>query len=339
MARSLIFFVVGLAAGVGGVLLLADRPHEGTDLETQVRRLTEDKTQLTAEIGDLQRALDESRAERRSAEQRVAALQKARSGEPGAAPLEPTAVEPVPAEPAGVPTDDELKQGVMAFGSALQNVILGKGGEEALAKLKDLFARAGPEGVQKLIDMFKSEELGDGPRTVLAHALAQSGDPAALRALQDVIRDPESGMMDRRLASHGLAFSNDMSVVDSLRLAAKEDEDPGTRANSAFGLARRGDAEGLELYAKATDEAFERKDPMAIAYFQGLAILGKKGVPAIRSRLTVYKEPQLQIAMIGILRENKDAESIPALRALSADPTTNEDVRKAAEQALTELAK
>jgi HEAT repeat protein len=174
---------------------------------------------------------------------------------------------------------------------------------------------------------------------VLAHAFAQSGDPLALKALEDTLKDPDRGLIDHRVAAHGLAFTDLESVVPTLRQTAKEDPDQGARANAAFGLARRGDSEGMALYAAATDEAFEKRDPAAIQYLSGFALLGKKAVPVMRERLSTYEDKQAKIVLIELLKDQKDVESVPVLRKLAADSETDPDVRKAAEQALTELAK
>ena len=126
-------------------------------------------------------------------------------------------------------------------------------------------------------------------------------------------------------------------MVPILEQVARNDDDRGARANAAFGLARRGHDEGFEIYAKATDEAFEAKDPEALQYLGGFMLLGNDGLPAVRERLTTYTGRQARLVLIEVVRSNKDREAIPALRALVDDPDTDKSVRDNAEKAIKEI--
>ena len=63
---------------------------------------------------------------------------------------------------------------------------------------------------------------------------------------------------------------------------ARNLSDEGARANLAFGLAQRGVEEGVQLYFEMTDAVFERKDPVALVYMSGFALMGEKALPSIR---------------------------------------------------------
>lgn len=341
MNRPLIVFLAGVLVGAAGGLLAATAlrgPDRSGAPSTEVAALKAEKEGLEATLA----------AERREHERAVERLRELLGTDlTPEAPIDPletpggdgggVGIGPPEAAEAPRPTKDELIAVIRKFGGALQEIILEGGGEEAVAELRELFRRAGPEGVAGLIEDFRSGEIDLGSMTLLAHALAQSGDPAALAALTGVLADPDSGLMAHRLASHGLAFIDDESVVPALLVAAREDPDSGARANAAFGLARRGRPEGMELYAAATDEAFRKGDPAALQYLSGFALLGKTAVPAVRERLDTYKDPQARIVLIELLREQGDQESIPKLRGLVADPAVGRDVREAAEKALRQL--
>jgi len=245
---------------------------------------------------------------------------------------------PEPEEPTGPPTEAEMKAGLGSFGENLRNIILdNEAGQLAAERVRELLKRAGPEGIAKLAARFADDTEGMGVRVVIAHALAQSGDPAAIEALASHLRDPDAGMMVHRFASHALAFSPADGVEAILRDAAHNIEDRGTRANASFGLARTGDADGLQLYFKATDEAFEAGDPAALQYLGGLQLLGDAALPGVRERLLTYTNEQALLVLIGGVKGARDADAIPALQKLADDNTRPTSVRKAANAALRVL--
>jgi hypothetical protein len=145
-------------------------------------------------------------------------------------------------------------------------------------------------------------------------------------------------MFHRRAASHGLAFSDEEGLEEYYREVIGNPEiELGARANSAFGLARRND-EGVAAYAKTVDEAFERKDPLALGYVQGFLFIGKRAVPEAEKRLKTLKDPQARMILIAVLEGHGSKDSIPALRALAADPSCDEGTRVRAEKAAEKLA-
>jgi hypothetical protein len=249
-----------------------------------------------------------------------------------------TADKPVAPEapPDSPPDDDEIMKAVGEFGSALGSIIQG-GGEEAKAKIRALFARAGPRAVELLVGRFEDDATDIGLRVAIAHALAQSGNEDAVAALKGVLADPQADMLALRLASHGLAFTDAPGIDDSLLAVAHKTADTGARANAAFGLARRKHPEGVGLYLKATDEAFANRDPAALQYLGGFALLGDDALPPLRERLLTYTEPQAAIMLIEILKGKGDKGALDNLRKLAADEGRPAAVRRSAEGAIKVL--
>jgi len=264
------------------------------------------------------------------------ALTKAETAQEEPAPM----ANPEPEQPLLPPTDEELTAGLQEFRQNLRNIIVGnEQGVRASEQVRELLARAGPEGIAKLVGRFEDDTESMGARIILAHALAQSHDPVAIAALDSQLRDPDAGMMVHRFASHALAFSDAEGVDVILSRVAHYADDRGARANAAFGLARKGSDEGIKLYFKATDESFEAGDPAALQYIGGLQLLGDKALPGVRERLLSYTNEQALLVLIGSVRAAGDEESVPVLEELANDGSRPASVRKAAAAALQILRK
>lgn len=335
MGSKLAWLAAGAAAGVVCTLLvqLASRPETGTthaepsDRTESVRlaELMRENERLRAETEALRREARELTEEvaRHAAEQAA--------GEEAPAPQDDeTAGEQAP------PTDEEIQAELAAFGEAFGAILRG-GGEEAKQRLREFLGRGGEPVIARLVEMFEDDKTGLGPRSLIAHALAQSGDPAALEALKSKLRDPDAGMLMHRLASHGLAFSDAEGLDTILSLTAHKAADPGARANAAFGLARRGNEEGIPLYMAMVDEAIEKGDPAGLQYLGGVALLGKKAYPAMRERLLTYEEPQALLVLIEVLKARGDKEAIPNLEKLAYDSSRPVSIQRSAEAAVKVL--
>jgi hypothetical protein len=331
MSEKILPFLCGLVVGVGGALIvmLAGGGESEKPADLEVSKLKEEKSALEAK-------LHAAKLEHEALEEKLLAVEAERMK-----PAEPTpeqattaAEEPVAAEPkpTGPPSEEEFANALKAYGESLGAVIQG-GGEAAKKRLRAFFARVTPEQIETLLDQYKSSD-DIGAKIVLAHALAQSGRSEAIEALTELVRDHDLGFLERRFASHGLAFSDDDSVVPVLGEVARGDPDLGARANAAFGLARRGLEDGIDLYAKATDEAFKAKDPVALQYLGGFMLLGEKGLPAVRERLKTYEDKQAQMLLLEVVKANKDRESLPILQAIVDDPEADKSVRESAERAI-----
>lgn len=340
MRAKLAWMVAGAAAGAVVTLLVMTAvepepkaPHAPPLDRTEAPRIAElerDNERLRTEAAALRQQATELAARVASQEERGPADGEGRPA-PGAADrAEAPAGQPQP------PSEDEIRAELQAFGGALGQIIRG-GGEEAKQRLRAFLARGGEPLIRKLIEEFGDETGGIGERSILAHALAQSGHPDALEALKGALRDPDAGMLMHRLASHGLAFSDAEGLETILSLTAHKAEDMGARANAAFGLARRGAEEGVPLYMATVDEAIEKGDPAGLQYLGGVALLGEKAYPAMRERLLTYKEPQALLVLIEVLKMRGDRGAIPNLERLAFDSTRPVSVQKSAEAALKAL--
>lgn len=241
---------------------------------------------------------------------------------------------------ARVPTEDDLRKAIEEFAPNLQLLILGRpAGKEAAKKLRAVLSAGGEKAIRAIIGKFEDASVPLQQRVVLAHVLGQSEDPIAIEALEKQLRDPDAGLMVKRFASHGLAFSDAEGIDAFLAQTARQADDLGVRANSAFGLQRRGVAEGVELYFAATDGAFAKKDPAALQYLGGIQLMGDKAKPYVRERLGTYQEEQALLVLISMTQSMNDKEAVPALEKLAYDASRPKSVQDSAKGAIEALTK
>jgi len=245
-------------------------------------------------------------------------------------------MEPTAATPTRPPTEDEILAEVDAFGKQLGSILFG-GGEAAKERIREFIARGGKPTVDFMVEKLEDSATEIGVRSAIAHALAQSENEHALAALESILADPDADMIQLRIASHALAFSDADGIEDSLLAIATRPADTGARANAAFGLARRGNAEGLALYVKATDEAMANRDPAGLQYLGGFMLLGDEALPAMRERLLTYEEPQAVLLLIELIKKKHDTGAIETLKKLAADESRPSTLRTAAEGAIKAL--
>ncbi|MHC4549453.1 MAG: hypothetical protein ACYTEZ_11825 [Planctomycetota bacterium] len=326
--------LVGAAFLVGWAVM--PKPDEP---KRSLRKEARDTAAPRAQLDEAERQLGEERAWRQALEEELATLRKTE------APEAADATEAAPEDARGgagdaPPTEEEIRTEIRAFGDQLRGLILGtEDAKEAARRLREMLQRAGPEIVRKIIDKFQDEAEDMGTRVLLAHVLAQSELPDALEALKSHLRDPDAGILLHRFASHALAFSDAEGLDPFLSEVAHKVADYGARANAAFGLNRRGVEEGIQLYFAATDEAFQASDPAALQYLGGLALMGERAFPGVRERLLTYENKQALLLLIHVAKSNGDRGAIPALEKLAYDSARPVSVQKAAEGALTALAK
>lgn len=336
MGTKLAWLVAGAAAGV--VVTLLVQAAVKTDAKTTRAEPPDRKESLQlAELVRENEKLKEDAARLRiNAETLVAEL--AQKEKQLAEAILPKGADQTDEQPESLapPTDEEIEAELEAFGQAFVQILQG-GGEAAKKRLRDFLARGGKPVIAKLVAKFEDDTTGLGPRSLIAHALAQSGDPEAMEVLKSALRDPDAGMLMHRLASHGLAFSDAEGLDTILSVTAHKATDPGARANAAFGLARRGNEEGIPLYMAMVDDAIERGDPAGLQYLGGVTLLGKEANPAMRERLLTYEEPQALLVLIEILKARGDKEALPNLEKLAYDSTRPTSIQKAAEAAVRVL--
>ncbi len=337
MSPRTLTFIAGLVIG-GVVTLVAARlmVSDPDDRESpEVARLLAENSDFEQQLGALEDTLEKERTAHR--EELLAAAETAERHDPAEFvrpdPMiedEPAAADPPAA--GGPPTGKEITAAMRKFGSRLQSIILGRGGE-AVAEIRELFARIDAKDLQKIIERY-GEEDDMQIKIVMAHALAQSGRPEAIEALRKIVLDPNRAFTDRRFVAHGLAFVDDPELQPLLLEIGRNDPDRGARANASFGLARAGSEEGLSLYAAATDEAFREKDPAAMQYLSGFYLLGDKALPLVRERLETYEDPQSRLMLIQLVKKGKDLESIAILHRLASDPDAGQAVQEEARKAI-----
>ena len=327
--------VISLLAGclIGGVAIavFGPKPEESTpraereEADPGQARMIEEQS---ARLDELRNELAETKAElvrEKSAREELEKAAKQESKTETADPGKPV-------------TDEELQAAVRKFAGALQGIILGSDDGKATAELRALLKRAGPEAIEKLKKRFEDSSVGLESRMIVAHALGQSGDPKAIEALAAKLRDPDADLFEKRLASHALAFSDADDITPLLTVTARNAEDPGARANSAFGLIKREVDEGYQLYAEATDMAFEQNQPEAIAYLQGFFLMDdEKGLPHVRERLTTYESETALLLLIEIVKAKKDKGAIEQLKKLAYDSSKPKSVQNAAQGTLKAL--
>jgi hypothetical protein len=341
---SVLVGVIVLVAVAVVALAYLPRDREERNGDRNPRGAAPGVAEAKAELDQTQRALEEERAKRRALEVEVDKLRNETPAEPVVAkPAKPDeeCADPecneTPPEP-GPPTDEEIKQGIQAYGQNLHAFIVGEPeGLRAADKLREILRRATDEQIAKLGEMFLDETADLGRRVMVAHAMGQSARPAALDVLKTQMLDPDSGMLLQRFASHALAFSPAEGLEGALLQAARDSTDSGVRANSAFGLIRRDVPEGPALYAEATDAAFENGDPEAMQYLGGFALMGSKGLPYLRERLTTYEKPQARLLIIALLKDRGDRESLSLLHKLAYDASQPTAIQKAAKGAIEVL--
>lgn len=240
---------------------------------------------------------------------------------------------PEPEAAVGPVTDEELEAGIREFAGQLTSIIV-SGNKEPAEKLRALLKRAGPAALEKIEAEFLDPSKGFQRRVIAAHVLGQSGDPEAYKMLRATLRDPDRDMVEHRAASHALAFSDDPDAVPILTDAAQNGKEPGVRANSAFGLVKRGIDEGYKLYAEATDWAFEQKQPEAMQYLQGFFLMDEKALPFARERLMTYKNETALVILIELAKRKKDKGALENLNKLAYDSSQPKSVQNAAQGAI-----
>jgi len=286
--------------------------------------------ELLAQVETLKAANEELRSRTRDLEVQVE--ERDRAAAEAVAIAQPAA--DAPAE--GMPSDEEVDKALRRYLAAMPALAMGET-PQAVLDLRELLARGGSQLIGKLREQF-SDDSGDlQMRIAAAHALAQSCDPEAIGFLKETLDDPNVGFFLHRFASHALAFSPAEGLEPTLTVVARTNADAGARANAAFGLARRGTDEGIAIYLEECDAAVERKDTLAIGYLSGFRLVPEKALPEVRKRLLTYKDPQMVLVMIEMLRSRSDTGAVPTLEKLAYDSTQPIEVQKAAQGAIKAL--
>jgi hypothetical protein len=340
MNRTAGIFVIGLVIGAAVTALILVELSEGekgeaqeqeiASLRTRVQQLEREKASLPSireEDASIRASVVDDMDDMLEAPPPIEDIPRISEDEPI---QDPTIVD---SRIEGLSKEQQIKAELEKFGGQLQSLIMGNG-DAAKKAIQRALEIGGPGTAMEIFEQFeKNGNIG------LAHAVAQTNDPEAMDKLKAVVLDHDRGFIERRTAVHGLAFSDAEGLESFYEEVATSDPDLGTRANAAYGLARRNDA-GIELYAKSVDQAFKQKDSAALQYLSGLVLLGKRALPTVHERLRTITDKQARLTMIlHVIGEHKDPDSIPVLRELAGNPETDADVRKAAEATAEKIAK
>jgi HEAT repeat protein len=271
----------------------------------------------TAALPDASAALKE---ENRVLKERVAELEK------------PKAAAPTPDKKEEAPASPEIKdlfaklaeQGLAAFSSP------------KMKELVDAVKAAGKPGLDFLADVLRTSKSAT-ERFMAAAVLEGVGDPAAVDALAFALKGDGDDMV-RRMASHALAVMKAPPAEAPLRAATTEDTDWGVRVNSAYGLAKLGKDDGLQILRKAYESA-ETPAEYRLAILGGLAdVAAPSTAPLFRRILADTKDASYLLVSISALEKMKDVEAIPALERVAAS-TQPDMVKQAATKAIDAIRK
>jgi HEAT repeat protein len=173
-------------------------------------------------------------------------------------------------------------------------------------------------------------------RFLAAALLEGAGDASAVPALVDALKDKDD--LVRRMASHALAVMGSPDAIPSLQAASTGDSDWGVRVNSAYGLAKQKNEDGLRLLREAYESSATPTE-YRLAILGGLAdVAAPSTAPLFRRILADTKDMSYLLMSIGALEKMKDAASIPALQVV-ADSTQPEVVKQAAAKAIETIRK
>ena len=277
----------------------------------------------TAALLDASAALKE---ENRVLKERIAELEKPKA----AAAATPEKKDEKPA--ADAPAAPEIKdlfaklaeQGLAAFSSP------------KMKELIDAVKAAGKPALDFLANVLRTSKSAT-ERFMAAAVMEGVGDPAAVDALAFALKGDGDDMV-RRMASHALAVLKAPAGEAPLRAATTDDTDWGVRVNSAYGLAKLGKDDGLQILQKAYESA-ETPAEYRLAILGGLAdVAAPSTAPLFRRILADTKDASYLLVSISALEKMKDAESIPALERV-AGSTQPDMVKQAAVKAIDSIRK
>ncbi len=192
----------------------------------------------------------------------------------------------------------------------------------------------GEEGLEFVMAELSNE---DGDKRFVAAALAEKlADPALIESLEIVALEDENFAV-RRMSSHALAFMDHEDAGPALlKIVETETRDGGVRINAWYGLA--------QLKHPATARTFERvlneaggDIPADFVVDTALKVNNPDVQPALRnaySNESVSKGMKLRI--LRTLGKTDNAENRAFVQKIADDPSTPEDLRSAAVEALAE---
>jgi len=263
--------------------------------------------------------------ENKALTKRIEALEKPA---PASAPAAPAEEKPT-ADAAAAPKLGEL------FGKLTEAGLAGFRSPK-FGEMLEAVKKAGKPAMDFLSNVLKTST--SATERFFAGALMEgAGDASAIPALADALKNDKDDMV-RRMVSHAIAVLGTPAAEVPLKAAATGDSDWGVRVNSAYGLAKLQNDEGLRMLR----EAYESADTPAeyrLPILGGLAdVAAPSTAPLFRKILPDTKDVSYLLASIGALEKMKDTASLPALEQLAAS-ASSDIVKQAAAKAVDAIRK
>ena len=203
---------------------------------------------------------------------------------------------------------------------------------EALEAVK----KSGKPSIDYLSNVLKASTSAT-ERFYAAALLEGAGDVAGLPGLVAALKGDSDGLV-RRMASHAIAVLGAPESAGPLREAATGDSDWGVRVNSAYGLAKLQNEDGLKILQEAY-ESSSTPGEYRLAVLGGLAdVAAPSTAPLFRKILADTQDVSYLLASIAALEKMKDTEALPALQNL-AGSSPSQIVKQAAAKAIEAIKK
>jgi len=256
---------------------------------------------------------------------RIEALEKKAPTAPPVAPKEdaPKAEAPAPADVGAI------------FGKLVEAGLAGFRGPK-FGETLEAVKKQGPAAVEFLAGVLRRSESAT-ERFYAAALLEGAGDASAIPGLAAALKNDKDDLV-RRMASHAIALLGTPAAEAPLRDAATGDADWGVRVNSAYGLAKLKNDDGLRIVQEAY-ESPKTPPEYRLAVLGGLAdVAAPMTAPLFRKILSDTQDVSYLLASIGALQKMKDAEALPALQQLAAN-SASDIVKQAASKAIDAIRK
>ena len=256
--------------------------------------------------------------------------------EPAAAPESPP---PASAKVESAPPPAPITKPAFDFKTsfaALAKKGLAAYGSKEMMELADAVKASGKDGLRLVTDQLQNS-TSPQERFLAAALLEKISDPAALPALDTALKnDPD--LLVRRMASHAAALIGTDGAVAVLRPAMLNDEDWGVRVNSAYGLAKLKQQDGLDKLQQYYVSA-ETPPEYSLAILGGLADVAAPSTgPLFRKILADTTDPGYVLIAIGALEKMKDQQALPDLQRIVAS-SKSDMIRQAAQRAIDSIPK
>jgi hypothetical protein len=254
---------------------------------------------------------------------------------PSAAPGTPPPAPPAKVESAPSPVAKPAFDFKTSFATLSKKGLAGYRSDE-MREVTDDVKAAGTNGVRVVIEQLQSS-TSPQDRFLLVALLESIGDPSSLPALDTTLKN-DSDLMVRRMASHAAALIGTDAAAAVLRPAMLNDEDWGVRVNSAYGLAKLKQQDGLDTLQKYY-ASVETPAEYRLSILAGLADVAAPSTgPLFRQILNDTTDAGYVMVAIGALEKMKDTQALPDLQRVAAS-SKSDMLRQAAQHAIDNISK